>query len=278
MGTGAAAEAESAALESLLQARASMGEPCTLPLKLRIRRCTEPDLPLLEWFGLYTCHREIIHEAFRRQEIGETLMLVAEANRFPAGQVWIDLARERASMPLLALSPNLMTGRRMTLLARGYDDVIRRHARFVSWRRTWAHIIEARACRQADPLELPSAVWSPGWVLQRLDPERSNGVCGDAPQRRLLLRLVRLEPGHIVHLGPGGRRGRAEGAGGQAGNGAGGDQSPHRRRSRRHGRAPAHSPTTWPVLSPICSTSTPSLCASVSHTFAIGVPGLATRC
>ncbi len=80
------------------------------------------------------------------------------------------------------------TGRRMMLLARGYDDVIRRHARFVSWRRTWAHIIEARACRQADPLELPSAVWSPGWVLQRLDPERSNGVCGDAPQRRLLLR------------------------------------------------------------------------------------------
>lgn len=74
-----------------------MGEPCTLPLELRIRRCTAPDLPLLEWFGLYACHREIIREAFRRQQIGENLMLVAEANRFPAGQVWIDLARERAS-------------------------------------------------------------------------------------------------------------------------------------------------------------------------------------
>lgn len=74
-----------------------MGEPCTLQLHLRIRPCTEPDLPLLEWFGLYTCHREIIREAFRRHQLGENLMLVAEANRFPAGQVWIDLARERAS-------------------------------------------------------------------------------------------------------------------------------------------------------------------------------------
>lgn len=74
-----------------------MGEPCTLQLHLRIRPCAEPDLPLLEWFGLYTCHREIIREAYRRHEIGENLMLVAEANRFPAGQVWIDLACGRAS-------------------------------------------------------------------------------------------------------------------------------------------------------------------------------------
>lgn len=80
------------------------------------------------------------------------------------------------------------TGRRMTLLARGYDDVVRRHARFVTWRRTWTHIIEARSCAQADRLELPSAIWSPGWVLQRLDPDRSRGVTGDAPERRLLLR------------------------------------------------------------------------------------------
>src|SRR4051812_23713055 len=61
------------------------------------------------------------------------------------------------------------SGRRCTLLARGYDDVVRMHARFVSWRRTWAHIIEARACHSADPLELPSAIWSPDWVMQRLD-------------------------------------------------------------------------------------------------------------
>ena len=80
------------------------------------------------------------------------------------------------------------TGRQCTLLARRYDDVVRRHARFVTWRKTWSHIIEARACASADPLELPSAIWSPGWVLQRLDPERCSGVTGSEPQRRLLLR------------------------------------------------------------------------------------------
>lgn len=79
-------------------------------------------------------------------------------------------------------------GRRCTLLALRYDDVVRRHARFVTWRRTWSHIVEARACAFADPLELPSALWSPGWVMQRRDPQRCNGIAGSEPERRLLLR------------------------------------------------------------------------------------------
>ena len=79
-------------------------------------------------------------------------------------------------------------GRRCTLLACRYDEVAVRHARFVSWRRAWSHIIEARACGFADPLEFPSAIWSPGWVMQRLDPERCNGYAGVEPERRLLLR------------------------------------------------------------------------------------------
>lgn len=80
------------------------------------------------------------------------------------------------------------TGRRCTLLARRYDALVQRHARFVTWRRTWSHIIEARACASADPLEIPSAIWSPGWVMQRVDPERCNGFSGGEPERRVLLR------------------------------------------------------------------------------------------
>jgi hypothetical protein len=80
------------------------------------------------------------------------------------------------------------TGRHITLLAKRYDEVVRRHARFVTWRGTWSHIIEARACAAADPLELPSAIWSPGWVMHRLDPERCNGYSGAEPERRLALR------------------------------------------------------------------------------------------
>jgi hypothetical protein len=80
------------------------------------------------------------------------------------------------------------TGRRCTLLARRYDEVLRKHARFVTWRTTWSHIIEARACASADPLEIPSAIWSPDWVMRRLDPERCAGVSGREPERRVLLR------------------------------------------------------------------------------------------
>jgi hypothetical protein len=80
------------------------------------------------------------------------------------------------------------TGRRCILLARRYDEVVRRHARFVAWRKTWSHIVEARACASADPLDLPSAIWSPAWALQRLDPDRCNGVSGSEPERRVLLR------------------------------------------------------------------------------------------
>lgn len=80
------------------------------------------------------------------------------------------------------------TGRHCVLLARHYNDVIRMHARFVQWRGTWSHIINAVAVPSADPLDLPSAIWSPGWVLERRDLERSTGYCGSEPARRVLLR------------------------------------------------------------------------------------------
>ena len=80
------------------------------------------------------------------------------------------------------------SGRHVTLLAKRYDDVVRMHPRFVQWRGTWSHIITAVACTSADPLELPSALWSPAWVLERRDIERSNGYCGSEPERRVALR------------------------------------------------------------------------------------------
>jgi hypothetical protein len=79
-------------------------------------------------------------------------------------------------------------GRRMVLLARSYDSVLRQHARFVHWRRQWSHIVTAFACPGADRLDLPSALWSPGWVLERRDVERCNGYCGGEAERRVLLR------------------------------------------------------------------------------------------
>jgi hypothetical protein len=79
-------------------------------------------------------------------------------------------------------------GRKCILLARRWDDVIRRHARFVTWRQTWSHIIDARGCPSADPLELPSAILTPAWAMERRDIERCRGYSGAEPSRRLELR------------------------------------------------------------------------------------------
>jgi ribosomal protein S18 acetylase RimI-like enzyme len=68
----------------------------TLPLEVVIRTTREEDLEGLEWFGLFTPHRELIREAYRRQERREVVMLLAEVNGFPAGQVWVDFVRDAA--------------------------------------------------------------------------------------------------------------------------------------------------------------------------------------
>jgi len=67
----------------------------TVSMPVTIRLCRKDDLPALEWFGMFTDHREMILAAYDSQERGEALMLVAEMQGFPIGQVWIDLTLER---------------------------------------------------------------------------------------------------------------------------------------------------------------------------------------
>lgn len=76
------------------------------------------------------------------------------------------------------------TGRKLTMLAKTYDEVVRLHPRFVAWRKAWDHVIECRRNTRVDRLELPSVLWTPGWVLRRLDPERSLGTATSLPEPR----------------------------------------------------------------------------------------------
>jgi hypothetical protein len=123
--------------------------------------------------------------------------LVRQALAAADGQGWRELILcdpDFADWPLgeLAVAESLAawsrTGRKCVLMARNWDEAMRRHPRFVSWRRTWAHIIEARSCRSADPEEFPSAIWTPSWVLERRDVVQSRGWMGPEPDRRLTLR------------------------------------------------------------------------------------------
>lgn len=104
-----------------------------------------------------------------------------------------------------SLSAWSRSGRKCILLARTWDEVVRRHARFVNWRGTWAHIIEARACRSADPNDFPSAIWTPTWVMERRDILQCRGWTGPEPARRLELKeklgewLSKSSPGFPSH-------------------------------------------------------------------------------
>lgn len=80
------------------------------------------------------------------------------------------------------------SGRQLILLAHRYDAMVRYKPRFVSWRKTWDHIIECRVCKNLDAGEVPSALWSSHWALRRLDVERIKGQAGLEPASRVMLK------------------------------------------------------------------------------------------
>jgi hypothetical protein len=101
------------------------------------------------------------------------------------------------------------SGRKLVMLAGRYDEVVRCHARFVTWRRVWAHLIECRQCSVADMSALPSVLWTPAWVMQRQDLVHSTGICTANAQQRLLVREALQEwgrqsagafPAHVLGL------------------------------------------------------------------------------
>lgn len=106
--------------------------------------------------------------------------------------VWSDATFEdwplRERVVAEALQAWSRSGRKLVLLAKNYDAIPRYHARFVSWRATWSHIIECRVCRGVDSAEFPSALWSPHWAMRRLDLIKITGMAGYEPQRRVVLK------------------------------------------------------------------------------------------
>ena len=71
-----------------------------------------------------------------------------------------------------------VAGRKLTIFANRYEVIQHRQPRFVAWRRTWDHLIDARVCDEPMHGDVPSAIWSPSWCLWRTDLVRHAGFCG----------------------------------------------------------------------------------------------------
>ena len=78
-------------------------------------------------------------------------------------------------------------GRQLRLLARDYGPLRLQHPRFVQWRTTWSHIVDARVWAGAAPGELPTAIWSAHWTLDLLDTERCSGISSHERARAVAL-------------------------------------------------------------------------------------------
>lgn len=67
-----------------------------------------------------------------------------------------------------ALTQWAMPHRKLTVLARDYDEVVRKHSRWVEWRRTWSHVIECRAQEETENRDLPTLLLAPSLLCVRL--------------------------------------------------------------------------------------------------------------
>lgn len=67
-------------------------------------------------------------------------------------------------------------GGHMTVLAHRFESLVQRHPRWVQWRKTWDHRLQCRRLLSRDVSQVPSALWSPHWAVQRIDVARCVGV------------------------------------------------------------------------------------------------------
>lgn len=67
--------------------------------QVELRLARAEDIPRLEWFGQYVHFRRLYQQTYAEQKQGRRLMLLAVANGFPIGQVFIHLGDRDVSEP-----------------------------------------------------------------------------------------------------------------------------------------------------------------------------------
>lgn len=85
--------------------------------------------------------------------------------------------------------------RRLTIMAQQFDELARRHGRWVEWRRQWSHLVECRTNPELEAAKVPTMLLAPGVVMVRLvDTVRYRGslsrAAPDMVQGRELLDVV----------------------------------------------------------------------------------------
>ena len=109
-----------------------------------------------------------------RGEFQSALRLAfAEAAATGSRELWL-IDNDFADWPLSEraviehLTEWAASSRKITLLARNFDELARRHARWVEWRRQWSHIVSCRTNTELEAGDMPTLLLAIGTVSVRL--------------------------------------------------------------------------------------------------------------
>lgn len=70
---------------------------CNIQIQLRL--ATHDDLPKLEWHGEYTHFRNVYRRTLHEQQSGKRLMILADLNNYPVGQIFVLLSNFNLPQP-----------------------------------------------------------------------------------------------------------------------------------------------------------------------------------
>lgn len=66
--------------------------------------------------------------------------------------------------------------RKLVVLAASFDEVARRHVRWLEWRVHWSHIVECRSVHEDEAAHMPSLLFAPDCIgVRRLDEQLHRG-------------------------------------------------------------------------------------------------------
>jgi hypothetical protein len=72
------------------------------------------------------------------------------------------------------------SSRNLTMFADSFDEIARRHSRFVAWRRQWAHAVRCRSDPELEAEQVPTLLLAPGVTCVRLlDRVRHRGTASN---------------------------------------------------------------------------------------------------
>ena len=131
----------------------------------------------------------------------ETIVSIASRSDFLAAiRSSFALARDVGAREILMVDPSFVdwplnepavieslgdwvaSPRTLTLFAHRFDEVARRHPRFVEWRRQWAHVVQGRSDPEVEAEQVPTLLLVPGVTCVRLlDRVRHRGTASNRP-------------------------------------------------------------------------------------------------